>query len=251
MDAARRRAYPVRIGTAGWNIPRAVVERLSAPRGPFSDEGTHLERYARVLSAAEINSSFYRPHRPSTYARWASSVPRSFRFSVKMPKTITHERRLVGAETCFASFIEQVAHLGTKLGPLLSQLPPSLAYDASVARSFFEMVRGRYAGAIVFEPRHASWFTAESDSMLQELAITRVTADPPTPGVGPQGSSAYLRLHGVPRVYYSSYDAAALDALSARLRHARETAETWCIFDNTALGAAMENALSLRELLGD
>jgi uncharacterized protein YecE (DUF72 family) len=242
MDAAFH--HQPRIGTAAWNIPRTVAEA-----GPFPKEGSHLERYASVLTAVEINSSFYRPHRPGTYARWASSVPRSFRFSVKMPRTITHEHRLVGAETCFATFIDEVTHLGEQLGPLLAQLPPSLAYDAPVARSFFAMLRERYDGAVVFEPRHPSWFTDESDALLEAFAIRRVLADPPPKGVRPRGGSAYLRLHGAPRIYYSSYDPAALDALSMRLRAARETEEAWCIFDNTALGAAMENALALRALL--
>jgi uncharacterized protein YecE (DUF72 family) len=233
--------FHVRIGTAGWNIPRTA--------DPSVEQGSHLERYARVLSAVEINSSFYRPHRPSTYARWAASVPESFRFSVKMPKAITHERRLVDAGACFATFIGEARHLGEKLGPILSQLPPSLAYDAGIARAFFEMVRERHDGPVVLEPRHASWFTAESDSLLQEFAIARVAADPSPYSGRSQRSSTYLRLHGSPRMYYSSYDEAALNALSLRLRHGRDTNERWCIFDNTAHGAAIQNALALRALL--
>ena len=71
------------IGTAGWSIPRQV-----APH--FPGEGTHLHRYARVLHCVEINSSFHRPHAAATYARWAASAPAEFRFSVKIPRAITH-----------------------------------------------------------------------------------------------------------------------------------------------------------------
>jgi uncharacterized protein YecE (DUF72 family) len=71
----------IRIGCAGWSLPRVEQERFPAA-------GSHLERYASVFDAVEINSSFHRPHRPATYARWAAAVPSSFRFSVKLPKTI-------------------------------------------------------------------------------------------------------------------------------------------------------------------
>src|SRR6188768_857106 len=78
----------IRIGTAGWSL-------YKPPAGRFPGTGSHLERYAAMFDAVEINSSFYRPHKPETYARWAASVPAGFRFAVKLPKAITHERRLV------------------------------------------------------------------------------------------------------------------------------------------------------------
>jgi uncharacterized protein YecE (DUF72 family) len=77
----------IRIGTAGWNIPRQSGQR-------FTSAGTHLERYGRALGCVEINSSFYRPHRRSTYARWAARVPDEFRFAVKLTRAITHDMRL-------------------------------------------------------------------------------------------------------------------------------------------------------------
>ena len=72
-----------RIGCAGWSIHKDAA-------AAFPVEGSHLERYARVFPAVEINSSFYRPHKPETYARWADSVPDGFRFAVKVPRAITH-----------------------------------------------------------------------------------------------------------------------------------------------------------------
>jgi uncharacterized protein YecE (DUF72 family) len=88
VGAGASRGIPtLRIGCAGWSL-RAEQAAL-AP-----SDGSHLERYARVFDAVEINSSFYRPHRPQTYARWAESVPADFRFAVKMPKAISHGKRL-------------------------------------------------------------------------------------------------------------------------------------------------------------
>ncbi|HYW08000.1 MAG TPA: DUF72 domain-containing protein, partial [Longimicrobium sp.] len=112
---------PAWIGCAGWSLPRVEQERFPA-------EGTHLERYAGRFPAVEINSSFYRPHRPATYARWGESVPPSFRFSVKVPKAITHTLRLRAAAEPLAAFLAEAGALEEKLGCLLVQLPPSLHF---------------------------------------------------------------------------------------------------------------------------
>lgn len=234
----------LKIGTAGWSIPRAVAERFSA-------EGSSLERYAGRFGAAEINSSFHRPHRLATYARWAASVPEDFRFSVKLPKAITHQARLVSCETALAEFAEQIAGLGAKRGPLLVQLPPSLAYLPEIAEPFFDAVARTLGGAVALEARHPSWFTEEAEALLASRAIAGVAADPPpVPQAGrPRGNPglAYFRLHGSPRVYWSAYDAARIgDLAECVAQFARAGAEIWVIFDNTASGAATANALELQ-----
>lgn len=98
---------PVMVGTAAWTVPAQHAEF-------FSGEGSHLKRYSRRFLAVEINSSFYRPHRPSTYQRWAATVPPGFRFAVKVPKEITHARRLVNAGEPLERFLSEVASLGSK-----------------------------------------------------------------------------------------------------------------------------------------
>lgn len=233
----------IRIGVAGWAIPRALAEAFPAP-------GSRLERYARRLNAVEVNSSFYRPHRRATYARWADSVPETFRFSVKAPRTLTHERRLAEAAEPLEAFLEEIGGLGPKLGALLVQLPPSLAFDAATAGDFLNVLRARFSGFVALEPRHVSWFGAAADALLVDHRVARVAADP---AVAPQGGEpegwlggAYWRLHGSPRMYYSPYGAARLEGIAARLL-AQGAGETWCIFDNTALGAATAEALALRD----
>jgi uncharacterized protein YecE (DUF72 family) len=233
------------IGTAGWSIPKQHATAFPA-------FGTHLERYARRLTAVEINTSFYRPHRPASYERWATSVPSDFRFAVKVPRAITHERRLVAAEEPVRRFLDEVQALGDRLGPLLLQLPPSLRYDATAAGSFFSDLRLRFAGDVVCEPRHPSWFADAVEVRLAELRIGRVAADP---AVVPRASEpggwrglTYRRLHGSPETYRSSYPAATLDQIAQQIREEGHTGPaSWCIFDNTALGEATGNAL---ELLG-
>jgi uncharacterized protein YecE (DUF72 family) len=233
----------IRVGCAGWSLPRETWPE-------FPEGGSHLQRYAARFNAVEINSSFYRPHQPATYARWAASVPAHFRFSVKLPKTLTHEKRLHGGEELLDNFLAQATCLGEKLGCLLVQLPPSLAFDPASAGGFLAGLRHRYTGGVALEPRHASWFTAPADALLKDLNIGRVLADPVlfdagrTPGGDP--ALVYVRLHGSPRMYYSAYAPQVLDALLVRLKSAAASdASVWCVFDNTASGAAVPDALYL------
>ncbi len=235
------------VGTAGWSLPRETQAR-------FPPGESHLARYAGVFGAAEINSTFHRPHRSSTYARWAASVPPGFRFSVKMPRTITHDQRLAGAVKLVDAFLAELAPLRAQVGCLLVQLPPKLELDARTARTFFAALRRRFDGGIAVEPRHASWFTAEAELMLAKQRVVRVVADPlrAPEGARPGGwtGMAYFRLHGSPRVYYSSYEDAYLDGIAERLLALRREGITaWCIFDNTTLGAGTLNALGLLQRL--
>jgi uncharacterized protein YecE (DUF72 family) len=240
-------ASNILIGCAGWTIPKDHRELFPA-------EGSHLERYAGRLPAVEINSSFYRPHKPATYARWSATVPEYFAFAVKMPRAITHEQRLEDAGALVNRFLDEIAFLGVKRGPVLVQTPPSLAFDPAVAAPFLEDLRARLAGPIVCEPRHASWFAPEVEELLARLRIARVAADPAvTPTAAKPGGwtgLVYYRLHGSPDVYYSPYSDAFLAELAGQIReHQNEGAPVWCIFDNTARGAATTNALALSELV--
>jgi uncharacterized protein YecE (DUF72 family) len=244
--AARARArVSLFIGTANWNIPRQCQPR-------FPETGTHLERYAQTLNAVEINSSFHRHHQPRTYARWAASVPHHFRFSIKAPKEITHTRRLIDVQEPLEEFLSEATSLGSKLGPILIQLPPSMQYEKPVAQEFFALVRSLFAGRLVLEPRHYTWFGEEADHLLGEHQIARVAADPAVlpAAARPGGWSQlrYYRLHGSPRIYYSEYSAEFLAEIAKQVRDAE--VETWCIFDNTAVGHGTGDAIRLLGLTG-
>jgi uncharacterized protein YecE (DUF72 family) len=208
-------------------------------------EGSHLQRYARVFNAAEINSSFHRPHRETTYRKWADQTPSGFLFSVKVPRAITHDLKLRRAKAPLEQFLAETSGLGDRRGPLLVQLPPSFAFDARVIARFLDLLRDRYEGDVVWEPRHATWLTGAAEAMLTRYKVARVAADPAcAPGAEAPGGwtgLTYYRLHGSPRTYWSSYSQPFIDAVMARLPPGG-----WCIFDNTASGAALENALSAR-----
>ena len=232
------------VGSAGWNIPRVHKAR-------FPDTGSGLERYAARLNAVEINSSFYRPHAVATYERWASAVPRQFRFAVKVPKVITHERGLTRAREPLDRFLSEIAGLGKRLGPLLVQLPPSHAFDARRVGRFFELLRGRHDGPVVCEPRHATWTTRPAEALLVKFRIARVAADPPrAEGLErPAGwpGLVYYRWHGSPRPYFSPYSMEQLRALAVQLSGC--ASDAWCVFDNTGSGSAAGNALDLRGMI--
>lgn len=237
----------LRVGCAGWALP--------APhRARFGAGDSVLAAYATRFNAVEINSSFYRPHRRATYERWAATVPDGFRFSVKLPRSITHEAGLQRVGPLLDAFIEQVDGLGDKLGVLLMQLPPSLRFDAAVATRAFAMLRRRSPVPVVCEPRHRSWFEERATAMLRDHRVQRAGVDPPVPSAAAARPSAdgdvrYWRWHGSPQIYYSGYGVERLRAMADAVR-ADLGADTWCIFDNTAQGHAVDDALNFQQLMG-
>ena len=230
------------VGTAGWSIPRACAKR-------FPEEGTHLRRYGQVLRGVEINSSFYRHHAAETYARWAKQTPRAFSFAIKLPQRITHDQRLRAARQPLQQFLGSIAGLGRRLGPLVVQLPPSLAFEGPIARGFFALLRHHYPGPVVCEPRHPSWFGTAAERLLLRYRVGRVAADPAVvpaaalPGGWPE--IVYYRLHGTPRKYWSVYEAGRVAHWAQTLKGLPRGTLAWCVFDNTAAGGALGNALQM------
>lgn len=235
---------PIRIGTAGWQLPFELR--------PIGNDRSALTKYAELFNTVEVNSCFYRYHMPRTYERWAAFVPHEFRFAVKMHRDVTHVHRLERFSEA-RKFLDSVSALGEQLGPVLVQLPPSLAYSPEQA-DFFEALREEHQGALVLEPRHLSWNSVEVASMLKKHRITRVTADPPLMRARfePSGDNtlAYFRLHGAPVMYRSSYTAEDLQALTRQVHTCKTTGgQVFVLFDNTASGAASINALELQRLI--
>lgn len=234
------------IATAGWSIPRRCAQR-------FSGEGTHLRRYSQVIRGAEIDTSFYRDHSKQTYANWARQTPRRFRFAVKLPRAITHDAHLRGTREPLARFLDAVSGLGQRLGPLVIQLAPSHPFEQRVVRNFLRLVRERHDGLLVCEPRHASWFDGRADRLLEGFEVGRVAADPAiVPAAAHPGGWAgirYYRVHGSPRKYWSVYDAGRIRTWTDELRRIPRGIPVWFVFDNTAAGGALPNAMQMLEAL--
>ncbi len=231
----------VRIGTAGWAIPKALADR-------FPKEGSALQRYSKVLDITEINQTFYRLPKPSTFQKWADSTPEDFRFSLKLHRFFTHFHKLISTQG-LEEFCETVGHLGKKWYALLIQLPPSLTYEPQIVEHFLQKLKELYSGYIAIEPRHESW--REAEELLAKMKIARVAADPARyeEDALPGGYTdfAYWRLHGSPKIYYSEYDEKFLQDLAKKIKEGPD--KQVVIFDNTASGAALKNALQFKELL--
>jgi uncharacterized protein YecE (DUF72 family) len=148
-----------------------------------------------------------------TYARWAASVPGGFRFSVKLPRSITHDAKLVD------------------IG------------------AFFARLQGTLGVSLACETRNPGWFGEEATALLCERGVTRVISDPAKGQEGPHvptTATIYVRLYGSPRIYYSSYAPEYLAQLARDMRvHAAAGRDVWLLFDNTAAGAAVTDALAL------
>lgn len=248
----------LRIGTAGWNLPKDYVSHFPA-------EGSHLERYAGEFNAVEINSSFYRDHQASTYARWATSTPAEFLFSVKLNRYFTHETKLTDSGARLEETLAPILGLGSKLGVLLVQLPPKLEFNREAASRFFSDLRDIYSGPIALEPRHVSWLKAPP--LINQFSLSWVEADPQPfkwakdlnaelgaliTSSSRNASFKYIRWHGSPEIYKSRYDDKDLSKLELELQtdvQAGDLRHVWCIFDNTTFGFATENAWQLKHRL--
>lgn len=210
-----------------------------------------LKKYSRLFKSVEINASFYGVPKLETFEKWADSVPDDFKFSVKLFQGFTHTHRLADIAG-LDDFVNRMNALGTKLGPLLIQLSPSLEFDRRIAAKFFSELRDRFSGDVVCEPRHLSWFPQAVDSFLVDYKIVRVAADPwrveqaSKPG-GWQGI-VYYRLHGSPVLYVSEYTQEFLQALAPKLLDAANSAQVWCVFDNAAENA-VKNIADLIQLV--
>jgi uncharacterized protein YecE (DUF72 family) len=237
------------VGTAGWANPPSEREQRASGQ-------SHLQHYATLFNAVEINSSFYRSHQRSTYERWSATTPAGFGFSVKAPRSVTHDCGLRHCRSELDQFLQEIAGLGRKLRVILVQTPASLEYDPRVAVRFFKSLIAGCSAQIALEARHASWFAPRAQAKLRQIGVCRVVADPAKiAGAGrppDAGSLVYYRLHGSPRMYYSAYTPEYLMGLGHEIRTLTATArseEVWCLFDNTARHASWENAQYLLALL--
>lgn len=266
------------VGVSGW--------RYKSWRGDFYPTGLvqrrELEYVASRMTSAEVNGSFYSLLRPSTYAAFRVQTPDDFVLAVKGGRYITHIRRLAGAETALANFLASgVLALGQRLGPLLWQLPPTLAYDEERMLSFFALLPRTSSEAAIlaarhddklpadrvhldidadrplrhaFEVRHPSFCSDRTLGLLREHGIALVLADSPHKWPLLEEDTAefrYVRLHGHPDLYASGYSPATLDFWAAKVREWTAAGQdTFVYFDNDIRGHAPHDAVALLERLG-
>jgi uncharacterized protein YecE (DUF72 family) len=237
-----------RIGTSGWNYRhwRGVLYPPGVPTREW------LAHYARVFDTVEVNTTFYGTPADASIARWRGAVDDGFHFAVKMSRFLTHVKRLEPDEPSMERFGRLLASFEPALGPVLIQLPPSLAFDPGRVDAFLaRLPRGvDYA----LESRHPSWLTGEAWATLERHGVAWCLADS-TRWSKVEAVTApftYLRFHGPGRVYVSSYDEAALERWARRIRRILDRGvDVWAYFNNDGWGYAVGNAKRLLELVGE
>ncbi|MDV3206975.1 DUF72 domain-containing protein [Rhodococcus ruber] len=268
----------VRIGISGW--------RYAEWRGDFYPAGLvqrrELEYAAERFGSIEINGTFYALQRPSSFLRWRDETPDGFVFAVKGGRYVTHMKRLVDVDDALANFFASgVLALGPKLGPVLWQLPPSLAFEPELIAGFVERLPASTTEAAALAARHTekvpgerAWTETEADrplryalevrhpsftdpaaaALLARLGVALVVAD--TAGRFPFLTEAtadfvYVRLHGDTELYASGYAPETLDEWAARIRGWRsEGRDVYVYFDNDIKGYAPWDALELQRRVG-
>jgi uncharacterized protein YecE (DUF72 family) len=162
------------LGTSGWSY--ADWEGSLYPEG--TPPGARIAEYVKHYATVEIDSTFYGTPRRSTVERWRVVAPEGFLFAAKFPREITHERNLAGCGELAGAFVETMASLGDRLGPLLLQLPP--AFDVGgmgVLETFLEELPEGYRYAV--EVRHRSWLGSDLPELLRERGAALVLVDYP------------------------------------------------------------------------
>jgi len=239
-------------GTSGWSYKEWI--------GPFyEDEKKMFSYYARFFNTVEINSTFYcYPSRSTIYGLNRTSPP-GFIFSAKLPRLITHEKKLNAKENIkkelmrFLELLEPLSASG-KLGCILVQLPPRFTYDRDVGKleKFLEMIPGDYEFAIEF--RNSSWMKKETWRMLKEYNVAYCVVDEPSlpPEVHITADFAYFRWHGRSRRpwYNYRYSEGELKEWVPKLREAeRKVKKIYGYFNNHFHGYAVENCIEFMQML--
>ncbi|WP_158842768.1 DUF72 domain-containing protein [Saccharothrix deserti] len=238
----------IKIGTSGWRHPEW--------RGDFYPRGLQqrleLQFLSRRLGTVEINGSFYGLRKPTDFQSWSERTPDDFVFAVKGHREITHIKRLRDVEKDVSEFFSSgVLDLGTKLGPILWQLPPTLPWRPERLAAFLELLPGPPVRHAV-EVRHPSWDKPELAELLARHGVALVVAE--SAGRFPElceltTDFVYARLHGDKELYISTYSDTALDRWAARFREWSATRDVYAYLDNTMRGAAPHDALALIDRL--
>ncbi len=233
------------LGTSGWNYPHwaGVFYPERAPRSKW------LQLYGEHFDTVEVNATFYRLPKPETFEKWRRGTPEGFLWAVKASRYITHVKKMRDTRDPLNRFLDAAELLEQKLGPVLFQLPPFLAFDGVIFRDFcaeLEKRRHRYA----LEVRHGSWLADEALGIMRDCNIALCIAD--TAGRFPYhehltADFTYIRLHGSRQLYASSYSDVELQDWAKKIR--AWDRDTYLYFDNDYEGNAPRNALQLKTLL--
>lgn len=239
-------ASRVRIGTSGWHYKHWL--------GVFYPEGTRASEmfqfYARHFDTVEINNSFYRLPTATTFDNWRDSSPSNFCYAVKGSRFITHMKKLKDPQSSSEKFFLVAERLERKLGPILFQLPPRWKVNTERLEEFLRTVPAGHQYAV--EVRDESWLVPEVYKLLRKYNAAFCIHDFADMKVPHEITAdfTYIRFHGPTSAkYWGSYPDRDLRGWADQIKQWRRKLSVYAYFNNDPEGAAIKNALTLKELL--
>jgi len=236
-----------RIGCSGFHYPEWKEEFY--PKGLAQSKWFAF--YTQHFNTLELNVTFYRFPQLSSLQNWYEKAPEGFIFSAKVPRSITHFKKFEGTELLVHDFYK-VLHEGLreKLGCVLFQLPPQLMYSTEKLDKILRQSDPTFTNVIEF--RHESWWRDDVVERLTREQISfcgvsfpKIIHDQPVVNT----ETAYYRFHGVPRLFYSEYDAAFLKRTTEEIAGNEMAKMVYLYFNNTASLAALHNAKFVQQLI--
>ncbi len=242
-----RKSNTIRIGTSGWHYDHWICRFY--PQTMRKENW--LEYYAQRFDTVEINNTFYHMPREQTMINWRDKVPPDFLFAVKASRYITHIKKLHNTTEEVARFFALVDLLGDRLGPILYQLPPSLHKNLQRLDEFILSLPNRDSAVLEF--RDKSWYDQETFDLMNQRGVALCVHDmgDKAPPRLVTGRVAYVRFHGTNGRYAGNYPDPVLrgwaDWLKAEIPNVRAI---YAYFNNDVSGHALNNARTLREMMG-
>ena len=236
----------IRVGCSGWHYDdwRGRVYPAGLARSGW------LSYYSGIFDTVELNNTFYRLPGESAITRWFAVTGSEFIFAVKGSRYITHVRRLEGVEAAVREFMERLTPLGSKLGPVLWQLPPRMSRDDTCLEAFLRLLPPSPRNVIEF--RHISWRNESIYSMLRAYGVAACLVDTPdfrSPAIATT-DFIYVRFHGTGSLYSGNYEREQLERWAVDIRDLSQGVRpVYAYFNNDVNAYAVDNALTLRRLL--
>jgi uncharacterized protein YecE (DUF72 family) len=237
----------IRVGTSGWSYDHW--------RGGFYPEKLAKSRwfdfYADQFNTVEVNATFYRRFKDSTYRKWLDRAPDDFRYVLKVPRLISHRHRLRDVDGLIADFTRSASLLSHKLGMVLLQLPPNMPYEPERLDTALQAFESPSLVAVEF--RDARWMCEELLALLRAKGANYCNPDDPDHALSDvlTGDTGYLRLHGRRAWYADRYTDEELHAIAQTARRMLQqgASEVYIFFNNDYAAYAPENAATLSRLV--
>ena len=243
----------LRVGCSGWSYKDWLG--VFYPKELAGKD--YLKFYSEVFNSVEVDSSFYRTPNASMVNQWRNNTPSGFLFSPKLPKKITHEKKLKDSDSTLLYFYSVISKLKEKLGPIAIQLPPSIKLNShlEVMKEFISKLSPEFRHAVEF--RHKSWFTPEVYALLKRSNIAMVWSLNQYLETPPEVTADFVYLRMVGDRELTEFSGIQRDRSEDMTRWAKVIQETsgkyesgYVFFNNHFAGFSPESSNEFRRLLG-